>query len=54
MHETVVPAVPEKDRVTKYMELLTLEQKIGQRFIINIKGSKLTDQIISYIQDEYA
>ena len=54
VHETVVPAIPEKDRVTKYMELLTMEQKIGQRFIINIKGSKLTDQIISYIQDEYA
>ncbi len=54
VHEAVVPAVPEKDRVTKYMELLTLEQKIGQRFIINIEESELTDQITSLIQDEYA
>jgi len=46
--------IPEEFRVGRYMKLLTLEQKIGQRFIINIEESELTDQITSLIQDEYA
>ena len=36
-----------------YMRTLTIEQKIGQRFIAHIKGTKLTKQTVKLIRDEY-
>jgi beta-N-acetylhexosaminidase len=36
-----------------YLENLTLEQKIGQRFIANIPGKELSDDEVRLIQDEY-
>jgi beta-N-acetylhexosaminidase len=50
----VDPAVIARDNeVKKYMALMTLEQKIGQRFIANIEGSDLSDKIIRMIREEY-
>ncbi len=36
-----------------YMRTLTIEQKIGQRFISHIRGTELTKQMVRLIQDEY-
>ena len=36
-----------------YMRTLTIEQKIGQRFIAHIKGTKLTKQTAKLIRDGY-
>ena len=36
-----------------YMRTLTIEQKIGQRFIAHIKGKKLTNQTAKLIRNDY-
>ncbi len=41
------------NEVDRYMARMTLEQKIGQRFITNIEGSELSEKLISLIRDEY-
>ena len=41
------------NEVDRYMALMTLEQKIGQRFITNIEGSELSEKLIGLIRDEY-
>ena len=39
--------------IDQYLQWLTLEQKIGQRFISNIQGKKLSYDIVRLIQNEY-
>jgi len=36
-----------------YMKMLTIEQKIGQRFITHIEGTELSKQTVSMIHDGY-
>jgi beta-N-acetylhexosaminidase len=42
-----------EDPVARYMRALTIEQKIGQRFIAHIKGTELTPETVHLIQDVY-
>ncbi|MGQ9615344.1 MAG: beta-N-acetylhexosaminidase [Spirochaetota bacterium] len=42
-----------EDPVARYMRSLTIEQKIGQRFIAHIMGTELTPETIHLIQDVY-
>jgi beta-N-acetylhexosaminidase len=42
-----------EDPVIHYMRSLTIEQKIGQRFITYIEGTEVTPEIIHLIQDVY-
>lgn len=42
-----------EDPVARYMRSLTIEQKIGQRFIAHIMGTELTPETIHLVQDVY-
>jgi beta-N-acetylhexosaminidase len=50
-------AVSERDAAVwlseEYLESLTLEQKIGQRFIAHLQGTELSKQVERMISDEY-
>ena len=46
-------AVDPQTAATKYLDLLSLEQKIGQRFITWIDGTEVTDRMKRLIQEGY-
>jgi len=39
--------------VQRYLQSMTLEERVGQRFISNIEGSEFSDRIVSLIHDEH-
>jgi beta-N-acetylhexosaminidase len=41
------------DVIAVYLKQLTLDQKIGQRFIGHMKGTEITDEVIHLVQDDY-